>query len=91
MRKYKYLVIGISVALAFIGLRELSIHFTNAPSIAFDGLMWAVATASATMALVVKPESWKVIERMFTRKVKQLLSVFSADPRSTGALCSPLI
>ncbi|WP_193143750.1 hypothetical protein [Enterobacter kobei] len=91
MCKHKYLVLGISVALAFIGLRELSIHFTDVPSIAFDGLMWAVAAASATLALVVQPESWKVVERMFTRKVKQLLNIFSSDPRSTGALCSPLI
>lgn len=91
MCKHKYLVIGIGVALAFVGLRELSIHFIQAPAILFDGLAWAIATASATLALVVKPESWKVVERMFTRKVKQMLSVFSSDPRSTGALCSPLI
>lgn len=91
MCKHKYLVIGISVALAFVGLRELSIHFIQAPAILFDGLAWAIATASATLAVVVKPESWKVVERMFTHKIKQLLNIFSANPRSTGSLCSPML
>lgn len=49
-----------------------------------------VVSATASPATPVKAE-WRIIERMLSESLREKINVFGRKPRSTGALCSPLL
>lgn len=49
-----------------------------------------VVSAASLSALPDKAE-WRIVERMCSEDVREKINIFGDHPRSTGALCSPLL
>ena len=49
-----------------------------------------LVSAASYQANPVRAE-WRIVERILSESVREKINVFGRQPRSTGALCSPLL
>ncbi|MGM8835697.1 hypothetical protein ACS6JN_22750 [Enterobacter hormaechei subsp. steigerwaltii] len=81
---------------AFIGCWAFVVSLTSTMDFIHRLDTWCVRvlnyvvkrTASRPAAVIAQ---WRIVQRMCSESIREKLNVFGQRPRSTGALCSPLI